>query len=78
MKTVTRIFAIIVLALIILFVFKNFVQAATSEVIDKSTESKLIEIKCQEWVGMIYIPWYKDLLSTISQGILSKDGIIQE
>lgn len=45
MKTVTRIFAIIVLALIILFVFKNFVQAATSEVIDKSTESKLIEIK---------------------------------
>ena len=45
MRKITKIFAIVLLVLTILFVCKNFVQAETSEVIDESTESKLVEIK---------------------------------
>lgn len=45
MRRIIKIFAIVLLVLTILFVCKNFVQADTSEVIDESTESKLIEIK---------------------------------
>lgn len=45
MKNITKFFAIIVLVLIILFICTSFVKAETSEVIDESTESKLVEIK---------------------------------
>ncbi len=45
MRKISKIFTIILLALIIIFTCKGIVQAATSEVIDESTESKLIEIK---------------------------------
>lgn len=45
MRKITKIFTIILLILIVLFVCRNLVQAATSEVIDESTESKLVEIK---------------------------------
>lgn len=45
MKNITKFFSILVLVLIILFICTSFVKAATSEVIDESTESKLVEIK---------------------------------
>ncbi|MBR3163456.1 MAG: hypothetical protein IKF17_05105 [Clostridia bacterium] len=45
MKKVIKIFLIISVVLILLFLCTSFVHAATSEVIDKSTESKLLEIK---------------------------------
>lgn len=45
MKQITKIFSITVLMLIILCVFSSLVHAATSEVIDSDTESKLVEIK---------------------------------
>ena len=45
MKKSIKFMAIIALILITLFICSSFVQAATSEVIDNSTESKLVEIK---------------------------------
>ena len=45
MKKSIKFIAIIALILITLFICSSFVQAATSEVIDNSTESKLVEIK---------------------------------
>ena len=45
MKKIARIFAILALVLIVLFLCSSLVNAATSEVIDKDTESQLIEIK---------------------------------
>jgi len=45
MKKITKIFAIVLLASIIIFMCAKITCAATSEVIDESTESKLVEIK---------------------------------
>ena len=45
MKKVIKFFAIVMLVLILLIMCTRYVQADTSEVIDSSTESKLIEIK---------------------------------
>ena len=45
MDKILKIFAMFVLVMIILFVFTNYVQAATKQVIDNDTESKLVEIK---------------------------------
>lgn len=45
MKKIVKIFSVLMLMLIILFLCTSFVHAANSEVIDNDTESKLIEIK---------------------------------
>ena len=45
MNKISKIFALFALAIIVLFIFTNYVQADTKQVIDKDTESKLVEIK---------------------------------
>ena len=45
MKKTVKIFAILAITLIVLFLCTSLVQAATSQVIDSNTESKLVEIK---------------------------------
>ena len=45
MNKISKIFALFVLIISILFIFSNYVQAATKQVIDDDTESKLVEIK---------------------------------
>ena len=45
MKKIARIFAILALVLIVLLLCSSLVNAATTEVIDKDTESQLVGIK---------------------------------
>lgn len=45
MKITAKIFAILVLVLITFGICTSYVQAATTQVIDNNTESKLVEIK---------------------------------
>lgn len=45
MNRIAKIFALLALILIVVCIFTNYVQAATTQVIDNNTESKLVEIK---------------------------------
>ena len=45
MKKTVKVLAIIIMILIVLFLCTSFVKAATSQVIDNNTESKLVDIK---------------------------------